>query len=138
MPANLTITADVSGLAGLGASVHRQLVAVLDSAAQEVLTHAADSITGGSKTGRIYGEHQSSAPGEAPANDEGVLAGSMFIERTSDLVRHVIAPAEYAAALEFGTLDGRIAPRPFLGPALEAVKPGFVADVAEVVKRAGG
>lgn len=137
MPAKLTITTDLSGLSQLGEKVRRQAEAILDRNAQDVLTHAVDAILTGPKTGAMYGAHQASAPGEAPANDMGTLANSMTITKPGDLAREIEAPAEYAAALEFGRLDGTIAPRPFLAPALDAVKPQFVSDVAEMVKRAG-
>lgn len=69
-------------------------------------------------TGRIYGKHQASAPGEPPAVDTGRLRNATQadtqVRRDSDgIVGRVVANAEYAHALEVGT--ERIAPRPFLG-----------------------
>lgn len=42
----------------------------------------------------------------------------------------VVAEAFYASYVEHGT--SRMAPRPFMGPALDAVMPGFVAAMAAV------
>jgi hypothetical protein len=66
----------------------------------------------GPKTGRWYGRHRASAPGEAPANDTGFLAGSIKIEVTEKLQVDLRALAPYAIHLEYGTVNMR--PRPFL------------------------
>lgn len=97
--------------------------------------------------GRKLGDdkvHQASAPGEAPASDEGNLAGTIEIERTGPLSADVTVPADYAATLEFGTVkagvkhETTIEPRPFLAPAVEAVRPAFEALVALAVKKGAG
>ena len=71
----------------------------------------------GPKTGRRYGRHRASAPGEAPANDTGFLAGSMKIEVTQKMQVDLRALAPYAIHLEYGTVN--MAARPFLRPAAE-------------------
>jgi hypothetical protein len=70
--------------------------------------------------GRKGVEHQASAPGEAPHTDLGHLANSIQVVETGALSAEVQVGSEYGAALEFGTVDGRIAARPFLTPAMEA------------------
>lgn len=69
-------------------------------------------------SGRVYGKHQASAPGEPPAVDTGRLrnatqADTQVRREGDDIVGRVVANVEYAHALEVGT--ERIAPRPFLG-----------------------
>lgn len=69
-------------------------------------------------SGKIYGKHQASAPGEPPAPDTNNLrsntnADPNIREEGGDLVGRIVANAGYAEALEKGT--ERIAPRPFLG-----------------------
>ncbi|HBV11773.1 MAG TPA: hypothetical protein DEB60_01415 [Brevundimonas sp.] len=69
-------------------------------------------------TGRIYGKHQASAPGEPPAVDTGRLrnatqADTQVRRDGDDIVGRVVANVDYARALEVGT--ERMAPRPFLG-----------------------
>lgn len=69
-------------------------------------------------TGRIYGKHQASAPGEPPAVDTGRLrnatqADTQVRRDGDDIVGRVVANDEKAHALEVGT--ERMAPRPFLG-----------------------
>ena len=69
-------------------------------------------------TGRIYGTHQASAPGEPPAVDTGRLrnatqADTQVRRDGDDIVGRVVANVDYAHALEVGT--ERMAPRPFLG-----------------------
>lgn len=82
--------------------------------ASEAITKANLSRPG---TGRIYGKHQASAPGEPPAADSGDLrrktqADTQVRRDGGDLVGRVVANTEYAHGLEVGT--ERIAPRPFL------------------------
>ena len=75
------------------------------------------------KTGRLYSFngriHQASAPGEAPADLTGQLAESVGSEVTSptQLVIGDDISAPHGEWMEFGTTDGRIAPRPHLKPA---------------------
>lgn len=161
--AKLILTFDDSRLKALGAEVHAELAAVVEGAAHGVAAHAQDAIRSGPKTGRLYelGEtevsfktaggdevsftarkgqaakqHQASAPGEAPANETGNLAAGIKAEQVGELAWEVVFSAEYAAALEFGTEDGKIAARPVLGPALESVREPFVDDVKAALARA--
>lgn len=67
------------------------------------------------KTGRWYGHHQASAPGEAPATDTGALAGSILAEPGENLTAVLVARMPYAVHLEFGTRS--MAARPFMAPA---------------------
>lgn len=59
-------------------------------------------------TGRRYGKHQASAPGEPPASDLGSLKANTNADPTvrwegADAVGRVVANAEYAEALEKGS-----------------------------------
>lgn len=70
-------------------------------------------------TGRQYGRHTASAPGQPPATDTGRLAASIREELRSDskgLVEVIGSDVIYAKPLERGTR--KMAPRPFLRPAL--------------------
>lgn len=82
------------------------------------------------KTGRTYGSHQASAPGESPASDTGRLVQS--INSTFDpaaIMGTVSASALHAAFLEFGT--NTMGARPFMRPALENKR----AEVIAVIKK---
>lgn len=77
-----------------------------------------DDILSRPGSGKIYGKHQASAPGEPPAPDTNNLrsntnADPNIREEGDDLVGRVVANAGYAEALEKGT--ERMAPRPFFG-----------------------
>ena len=85
---------------------------------------AQQSLHEGNKSGKLVKRykpkrtHRQSAPGEAPASDEGYLAGQISVEMHTDgLGVSIASGAEYSAALEFGTKDMKA--RPFLVPALE-------------------
>ncbi|WP_395623421.1 HK97-gp10 family putative phage morphogenesis protein [Sphingomonas daechungensis] len=95
---------------------------------------AKELVLSGPKTGKVYGNHQASAPGEPPASDTGRLVSSIRWEFTgSRLAIRVIAGTEYAAYLEFGT--SIMLPRPFLRRAiLETEAQGRKLIDAEVYK----
>lgn len=69
-------------------------------------------ITTGAKTGRRYGSHQASAPGEAPANRTGKLADSGGYSLRGSRQMEVGETAHYAKFLEDGT--SKMRPRPHL------------------------
>lgn len=75
------------------------------------------------KHGTVYGGHQASAPGEAPAIDYGVLANSTQAYMETDTKGGVGIGAEYGPHLELGTVN--MEPRPFMVPAAESVKRNF-------------
>lgn len=76
--------------------------------------------------------HIASAPGQAPAVDEGALRASLNTEMTGETSAVVGTNMEYAEALEFGT--HKMAPRPFFAPAFEKAKPEFEAGLKELLK----
>jgi len=99
---------------------------------------AQDEIYLGAKTGRVYGSHQASAPGEAPANLTGELANSFVIDRSGSngrvIRRKIMNTASYAALLEFGGFNSQnnyVDPRPFLQPAFEEAQSEFFANVSD-------
>lgn len=68
-------------------------------------------------SGRVYGKHQASAPGEPPAKDTGALSANTNADEQirregEDLVGRIVANSAQAEALEKGT--ERMAARPFL------------------------
>lgn len=147
-------------LPALSGGLRKELSALVREAAAGIEAHAKEAIEGGPKTGRVYrgeqevtfttgdGEevsftayrgqagHQASAPGEAPATDEGNLVGSISMRVINDLEAEVTVSAEYAAVLEFGGKN--VAARPFLKPAVEEIGPLFLADCEAAVQRTLG
>lgn len=82
------------------------------------------------REGTIRGPgHVPSLPGDPPKGDTGRLELSIDVElRASDKTVNVISRAPYSAALELGT--HRIAPRPFLRPALQQHRSRLVTGMA--------
>ena len=60
-----------------------------------------------------------SAPGEPPGVDTGLLKNSIHVEEVGEMSAAVVAGTDYAILLEYGTAT--MEPRPFMGPAVEAV-----------------
>ena len=92
----------------------------------------------GAKNGRAYKVggvvRIASAPGQAPANQTGRLAGSLSArtEKQGKVVSGIAsASTEYAAMLEFGTQ--KMAARPYMQPALDR----NAEKIKEIFKREG-
>jgi len=137
----------IEGLEALAATNQRIRQAVADeinkalfASAQRVRTEAVKSIQDGNKSGRWYKRrsvsHHASAPGEAPASDTGRLVNSITAYPASNGESMTVAgrgTAKYAPLLEFGT--SRIAPRPFMLPALEKSKAWIAARLQDAMRR---
>ena len=108
------------GLLDVGPEIEREVVRLIKSPP---------------KTGRLYLRggriHQASAPGEAPANESGMLAESIGFKVSSPtqlVIGNEASIAPYGRRLELGddfTGRGSIAARPF-------VKPGALSKAREV------
>jgi HK97 gp10 family phage protein len=102
--------------------------------ATKVTEHAADvmanemkkSILTGAKSGQQYfsngRRHQSSAPGQAPANNTGALVRSIKVKKNGREAT-ISIEKDYAIYLEFGT--SKMRPRPFIIPAFLKTKKWF-------------
>lgn len=77
-----------------------------------------------------YRFHRASAPGEAPAVDQGLLISSINT-RVNGLRATIGSSVGYAAALEFG--GRRVAARPAFKPALERARPNFERKVSQAI-----
>ena len=77
------------------------------------------SIASGAKSGRRYGSHTSSSPGQPPANWTGKLLKSIKVQKSKGMA-FVYVTAKYAEFLEFGTSKMRA--RPFIIPAFIKTK----------------
>lgn len=112
----------------LSEDYRRELKASLTAAAMSIDNDAKQSIQRGSKTGRWYGNHRASAPGEAPATMTGRLVNSIEFDVDDQTLEAVIGTnLDYGRYLELGTVD--IAPRPWLFPAFEQNRDRFIRDV---------
>lgn len=68
----------------------------------------------GPKSGRLYGSHRASAPGESPATWTGRLESTITVEALSPSQVSVGTGTDYSVFLEFGTT--RMAARPMMVP----------------------
>jgi hypothetical protein len=154
------IVLEYSNFAAIGEQMAREIDEECERTALDIQARAQMAIMNPPKSGRIYelGEqqisfktakgkevsftarkgqasklHQASAPGEAPATDTGMLAGSAYTKQLGQADYETGFTAEYAAHLEFGAPKAAIAPRPFLRPAVEAVKERFMSAIRRIV-----
>lgn len=136
------------------------VIAEVKGAAPEAVLRAALILEGAIKqilltpgTGRLYGKHRASAPGDPPAPDMGQLQRSITHEVVNDTTVRVGTPLKYADALEYGSLRrggkthpragrgalgarlGAIAPRPFMRPARASVKDEMGEGIVTTLRR---
>lgn len=140
------LTVRVRNLSSLQAKVKRldwgiqaSVVVALRGIAGPMEEDVKNSIRTGSKTGRLvrrynpFRIHRASAPGQAPANDRGMLAASIEVDvdpRQFNLTLSAGAP--YARELEYGTRN--MLPRPFLRPALTRWRERIINAIHDAIK----
>jgi hypothetical protein len=78
--------------------------------------------------------HTSSAPGEAPATDTGLLDSSIYFDQKTKLSAEIGSRLPYAYYLEFGTQ--KIAARPSWVPAVEKHRATLQRLIAAEIKKA--
>ena len=110
-----------------------QINTALDSSGQALADDAVTKIDGGARTGRMYGNHQASAPGEYPKSRTGELVASIF-KRLESLSVMVGSGLDYGKFLELGT--SRMAARPWLRPSYNAILPDARAKITQAVANA--
>lgn len=121
------------------ASMRQSLDAVTRAAAFNIAARAKASMTT-SKSGETYRVsgrwHRASAPGQAPAVLYGTLWNSISIAHPEFGQAVVYSTDEKAPYLEFGTR--RMGSRPFMAPAADDERDGYVRAVAAILKKASG
>jgi len=103
-----------------------------DEAARALKWRINNLITTGSRSGRMYGSHQASAPGEPPARLSGNLAKSIKIQRVNQYATAVRVTEEYAIFLEYGT--GKIEPRPFMTVAATLAQKAMSRRISRILR----
>lgn len=140
---NVEMTGDTitPGLKRLKQKIPDALRDAIREIAFDIRIKAMELITSGPKTGTTYKRksvsHQASAPGEAPASDTGDLLSHITVAahgRYTDVGTEKL----HGLYLEGGTKVKdveRIAPRPFLAPALEEHSGRIEAALVEHLRR---
>lgn len=82
--------------------------------------------------------NRSSAPGESPAIQDldAGLAADLHRVPLGDGDQAIITDKDYAAELEWGRIDGKVAPRPYMAPTVQAVLPGHLKRLGKVTQEA--
>lgn len=115
----------------------RALVDLLDRESKKILEDIRASMRA-PKSGRRYygprGPYIASAPGESPAVKSGKLIGSLRARKSRGGLRvRIAAEVGYGKLLEYGTPQGMIAPRPFMGPAKNAATPRIEKGIQSIL-----
>lgn len=114
-------------MAGVGFSVSVEgldaVIAAFTSAGVEAAVKAGVALA--TATNKVSETAKSTAPTRT-----GALSGSIT-PSVSGTVGEVTAGIRYAGYVEYGTYKDQ-PPQPYMGPALDAVAPSFVADMQEI------
>ena len=125
---------DGAHVARLNRLVSPEFIAALGNALLEGAETIAEDAIFSIRDGAISGSgHIASLPGDPPNADthdldESIHVGEL-IETPSQIQTAVIADSGHALYMELGT--SRIAPRPFLSPAMQANRPTVLRRVAQ-------
>lgn len=123
----------------------RQVGKAVLKTAVSLRTDVIKRVQSGPASGRTYEltnpkrTHTASAPGEAPATDQGRLVQSITFNKIGPMTATVGSDAVYAAALEFGHNYGGgrvIEPRPYFTPAIEAMRETYIRDLEAALSEA--
>lgn len=103
---------------------------------KSIKTQSPGELVERSQPGQAPYDHIASKPGDAPNTDTGELIRGIQVEITPSAVFVGVEASQdvKASALEFGTMDGRLAARPFLFPAFEQSKPEIVQFFRDAIK----
>ena len=117
-------------------SLINEATKVTEGAADVMAENMKKSILTGAKSGQQYfsngKRHQSSAPGQAPANNTGALVRSIKVKKNGRNATITISK-DYAIYLEFGTSKMRA--RPFIIPAFLKTKKWFTDKLNSIASK---
>lgn len=99
--------------------------------ATNALINAKNEVLSGARSGRNYGGHVASAPGEPPANWSGQLRNTNWRQIDDAHCPAIESDTWYAMLLENGTAGGQMAPRPFKGAILQKSIPEVTSIYSE-------
>ena len=121
----MSVSADWSEVRALAADLSKAGPATARKAQQVVAKAAADV----QRTGAATAQQLFKPPPEGAST--GATANSIGVDLEDGGLAASIGPTtSYAPYLEFGTR--RMSPRPFMGPALDAVEPSFTAAMGQL------
>jgi hypothetical protein len=116
-----------------------EIIRRLPRAANEVVDQTLSAVEGhiktdmaAAKSGAWYGDHQASAPGEAPAIDTTNLVNSIQRTEVQNGSGSVYTNSEVGEIMEYGAPAANIEPRPFMTPAADAARPEFMRQMRDL------
>lgn len=111
------------------------VVTGLQRGVEAVHSEATSLILNTPKTGRWYGKHQASAPGEPFASDTGdLLASATTAVDANALTANLNYSSDHAQIMEYGS--AKVAPRSYARPALMNKRGDVLADIADEISKA--
>ena len=129
-----------AALKSMGPKLRAEVGKAVTATAIELRSDVVKRIKRGPNSGITYRKsnpkrvHTASAPGQAPADDMGGLANSIFFDNIGDMTAIVGSRLIYALYLEHGTRN--MAARPYFRPAAEEMRAKFENRLEAAVRRA--
>lgn len=117
MKVHVSATKITSNFDKLSDAVKAQMEELIKETTEAVAAEYKQAVESGGRSGRQYGDHTASAPGEPPKSLTGELAGSVKTEYPSSDRGVMRVEAFFPRLLEFGTK--RLSARPALRPIME-------------------
>lgn len=123
----------VAGTAALEARLGA-LARAAETAAAEAVGEGAETLRAAARELVDRSAAQASRPGRPPRRVSGALAASIAVRRGAGAASAEVGSGlDYAAHLEFGTT--RMAPRPWLGPSFDSLRPQLRARLLRALCR---
>lgn len=118
----------------LSRSARDGILGLVKETAEAVAQEYRDTVRGGGRSGRVYGGHQASAPGEPPATLTGELADSVETDFSGKGIGVVRVKHPASRILEFG--GKRFAARPAMRPIMERRAQEYEQKAAAIIQAA--
>lgn len=132
---NLPVSKKIMSSAQMFERVKDAVAKALDEESKKLLADIRGQMRA-PKSGRWYGSHRASAPGEAPAEDSKKLINSLRARKSQEGLKvRISAEVGYAKLLEHGTPNGKIKKRPFMAPAKKKFEPIIKRRLESVVAK---
>jgi HK97 gp10 family phage protein len=132
MKVTIGATRITSNFDKLSDDIRRQMTGLIKDTCEQIAQEYKAAITTGTRSGRKYGKHVASAPGEPPADLSHELVQSVVCEYPSEEQGIVKVGAWFSRLLEFGTK--KRAARPAMRPITERTGPKYKKRAEEIVR----
>ncbi|MEN6370933.1 MAG: hypothetical protein ABFD64_02885 [Armatimonadota bacterium] len=133
MKVSIGVTHVTSNFGKLAKSVIEDIDYLIEYTTEDIATEYENVVNGGSRSGKRYGFHTASAPGEPPATLTGELVDSIdFDFSKSDHLGTMTVGEWFSRLLEFGSI--KFEARPALRLVVEKIGPQYRKSINKIIR----